>query len=52
MDERYRGLMERNRVLLLKNIILTEEFYELLLKEKVLPHSMIADVKVSIATRA
>lgn len=38
--------MERNRTLLTKNLILTDDFYDLLLKEKVLPQSMIADVKV------
>ncbi|XP_046353849.2 cilia- and flagella-associated protein 58-like [Haliotis rufescens] len=45
MDERYRNLMERNRTLLTKNLIITDDFYDLLLKEKVLPQSMIADVK-------
>ncbi|XP_067668187.1 restin homolog [Haliotis asinina] len=45
MDERYRNIMERNRMLLTKNLILTDDFYDLLLKEKVLPQSMIADVK-------
>ncbi|ESO97420.1 hypothetical protein LOTGIDRAFT_159452 [Lottia gigantea] len=45
MDEKYKAILNRHRQLLIKNIILTDEFYELLDKEKVLPGAMIKDVK-------
>ncbi|XP_050410046.1 uncharacterized protein LOC126824737 isoform X2 [Patella vulgata] len=45
MDERYKAILDRHRQLLIKNIILTDEFYEMLQKERVLPDAMIKDVK-------
>ncbi|XP_052774517.1 uncharacterized protein LOC128213059 [Mya arenaria] len=45
MDERHRSVLERNRGLLLGNIILTDEFFRLLKSEHVLPDTMINDIQ-------
>ncbi|XP_041349736.1 A-kinase anchor protein 9-like [Gigantopelta aegis] len=45
MDQKYRAILERNRQILVSNIIPSDEFLDQLLKEKVLPMGMIRDVK-------
>ena len=46
MEKHERDILRRNRFLLIKNIILTEEFYDLLRSYHVLPETMIRDVQV------
>ncbi|KAK3587582.1 hypothetical protein CHS0354_032782 [Potamilus streckersoni] len=45
MDQHQRQILERNRILIIKNLILTDEFYELLRTDSVLPDTMIRDVQ-------
>lgn len=45
MDEKQRGVLERNQSLLLGNIVTTEEFFHLLKHENVLPDTMIKDIQ-------
>ena len=46
MEKHERDILRKNRFLLIKNIILTEEFYDLLRSYHVLPETMIRDVQV------
>ena len=47
MDEKQRRILDRNFFLLVKNLVLTEEFYDCLRRESVLPETMIKDIEVS-----
>ena len=47
MDEKHRRILDRNVFLLVKNMMLTEEFYDCLRQENVLPETMIKDIEVS-----
>lgn len=51
MEERERELVDRNENLLIHNIILTEEFYNQLRWNQVLPDCMISDVQVCIISK-
>lgn len=46
MEEQEKAAIDRNYDLLINNIILTDEFYNQLRWNQVLPESMIADVQV------
>ena len=46
MDEKQRRILERNRCLLVNNIVLTEDFYQWLRRESVIPETMIKDIQV------
>jgi len=48
MEEKERNILERNQELLVRNIILSDEFFSLLQHYNVLPATMIADVKVRV----
>lgn len=47
MDEKQREVLERNRALLVNNMIMTEDFFHLLKTEHVLPDTMIKDIQVA-----
>lgn len=48
MEEKQKGILDRNRWLFLGNIIMTEEFFQALKTENVLPDTMIKDIKVGV----
>jgi hypothetical protein len=43
-----KDVIDKNRTLLTRNIILTEDFYNLLRQEKILSETMIKDVQVKL----
>ena len=48
MDEKQRAVLERNRSLLVGNIVHTHHFFQLLKSEHVLTDTMIRDVQVNV----
>ena len=47
MDKKHREILEEYRNLICKNLILTEDFYRVLLTHGVFTEGLIKDVKVS-----
>lgn len=46
MDDKQKDILDRNSGLLVGNIIVTDEFFQLLKAETVLPDTMIQDIRV------
>ena len=46
MEEKHKDVLDRNNDLLVKNIVLTNEFYQLIQEYQVIPATMVGDVKV------
>ena len=51
MEEKQRRILDRNFFLLVKNMVLTDEFYDCLRRENVVPETMIKDIEVSYSNQ-